>query len=108
MSDTEKEAAETQAEESENATGAQDVDLKALGGSFVQDKKDYEALFMKDARQRAHDAELAALASLAIIRSSNSRERSSMLATLEREQYINPREVNRHLQADDSGGTQKK
>ena len=31
-----------------------------------------------------------------------------MLATLEREQYINPREVNRHLQADDSGGTQKK
>lgn len=58
---------------------------------------DVEALFMQDAIRRAHDEELAALASLALIRSGMN-ERDQMLAYFEREQVLNPREVRRQLQ----------
>ena len=66
-------------------------------GNIVRDDEDYEARFMKDAMQRAHDAELEALANLALLRSSSG-DRNSLMMTIERDQFINPKEVNRRLQ----------
>ena len=98
MEDQEKRAeapAETPEEEARPK-----VDLSALGGSFVRGDENYEDLFMKDARQKAHDAELEALAMLALFRSDR-RERNQLLANLELEQSISPRVVDRHLNRDD-------
>ena len=50
-------------------------------GANPPDEPDYEELFVRDAIQRAHDEELAALASLAVIRS-GADERSRMLTDL--------------------------
>ena len=65
---------------------------------LILDDEDYETRFMKDAFQRAHDRELAALANLALIRSERD-ERRMLLAKLELEQAMSPREVNRRLHA---------
>ena len=70
----------------------------AAYASILIPDDDYEARFMKDAIQRAHDRELAALASLALIRSERD-ERRMLLAELELEQAMSPREVNRRLRA---------
>ena len=74
------------------------ADFAAYANILIQDDEDYEARFMKDAFQRAHDRELAALASLALIRSERD-ERRMLLAKLELEQAMSPREVNRRLRA---------
>ena len=74
------------------------ADFAAYANILIQDDKDYEARFMKDAIQRAHDRELAALASLALIRSERDEQRM-LLAKLELEQTMSPREVNRRLRA---------
>ena len=82
------------------------VDLSAFGGTLVHGDEDYESRFMKDALQRAHDRELAALANLALIRS-NSDERNMLLMTLEREQAMSPREVNRRLKISEGENKQQ-
>ena len=74
------------------------ADFAAYANILIPDEKDYEARFMKDAFQRAHDRELAALASLALIRSERD-ERRMLLAKLELDQAMSPREVNRRLRA---------
>ena len=76
------------------------ADFAAYANILAHDEKDYEARFMKDAFQRAHDRELAALASLALILSERD-ERRMLLAKLELEQAMSPREVNRRLRAAD-------
>ena len=68
---------------------------------------DYEALFMKDAQRRAHDAELSALASLALIRSHRD-ENGVMLMKMERDLSLSPRMVDRHLREDGGNNTTKK
>ena len=79
------------------------ADFAAYANILIQDEKDYEARFMKDAFQRAHDRELAALASLALIRSERD-ERRKLLAELELEQAMSPREVRRlHAEEENQG-----
>ena len=78
--------------------GVSSEDFAAYANILIQDGEDYEARFMKDAFQRAHDRELAALASLALIRSERD-ERRMLLAKLELEQAMSPREVKRRLRA---------
>lgn len=95
--DKEKEAS---APENEGQGEKQQLPISTLGGNFVRTDEDYEALFMKDAKQRAHDAELEALAMLALFRS-DSRERNQLMFSLEREQSLSPRMVDRHLSRDD-------
>ena len=68
---------------------------------------DYEALFMKDARRRAHDAELSALASLALIRS-NRDDNGVMMMKMERDLSLSPRMVDRHLREDGGTSSQKR
>ena len=102
MSDEKDEKAPA-GKDGEKDTEGRELDLNALGGSFVKGDTDYEKRFMKDARQRAHDAELAALANLAIIRSLRT-DRSQLLTTLELDQALNPNVVNRHLQSGEPGG----
>ena len=72
------------------------ADFAAYANVLIMDDEDYETRFMKDAFQRAHDRELAALANLALIRSERD-ERRMLLAKLELEQAMSPREVNRRL-----------
>ena len=48
--------------------------LKSVGAN-PPDEPDYEELFLRDAIRRAHDEELAALASLAVIRSGSNGRR---------------------------------
>ena len=71
--------------------------------------EDYERLFMKDAYRRAHDAELSALATLAMIRS-NQESRDNMMLRLEMDMMMSPSEVVRRLHSGDSEdeGSQKK
>ena len=98
MAEEEKERYEAAAEpaaQDEPEEGVE-VDMSAFGGALVHGDQNYESRFMKDAMQRAHDRELAALASLALIRS-NTNERDMLLMKLEREQAMSPREVNRRL-----------
>ena len=85
---------------------ASEVDLSSVGGTLVYGDRDYEELFMKDALHRAHDRELAALASLALIRS-NTSERNMLLMSLERDQAMSPREVNRRLKTAESEESKK-
>ncbi len=102
MSDEEKEKAAPSPVEAEDG-GSGEIDLSAFGGALVHGDRNYESRFMKDAMQRAHDRELAALANLALIRS-NTDERNMLLMTLEREQAMSPREVNRRLRTAETEG----
>ena len=74
----------------------------------VEDDADYEALFVRDAVQMAHDIELNALAAMALIRSNGQeRNRLRMRGIPEGEQSLNPQEVSRHIQ-DISDAVKKK
>ena len=65
----------------------------------MEDDADYEALFVRDAVQMAHDIELNALAAMALIRSNGQdRNRLRMRGMPEGEQPLNPQEVGRRLQ----------
>ena len=83
-------------EAQETAEQEEGLNPKLASQLLPEEDTDYEALFMKDARQRAHDAELAALASLALIRS-NRDERDQLVFNLEREFGIDTGMVNRHM-----------
>ena len=98
MADEEKKQEEKSAQEEVSA-----ADFAAYANILIQDETDYEARFMKDAFQRAHDRELAALANLALIRSERD-ERRMLLAKLEVEQAMSPREVRRRLRAEEDQG----
>ena len=73
-----------------------DAETPVLSAAPNPADTDYEALFMKDVNQRAHDAELQALASLALIRSYRS-ESGMMMMDMERDLTLSPRVVDRHL-----------
>ena len=79
----------------------EDADTPVLSISPSDMQVDYEARFMKDAVQRAHDAELSALASLALIRSDKDLN-GTMLLRMERDLALSPRMVDKHLRADEA------
>ena len=90
----------------EKAASDQGIDLSRVGGTLVRDEEDYEAKATQDAIRRARDAELEALANLAIFRN-NSGARNSMMTHLEWDRDwdrfltpINPREVGKRIGAD--------
>ena len=60
---------------------AEPLPIPANGAPLTPDEPDYEKLFVRDAIRRTHDEELAALASLAMIRS-GSDGRGQMLTDL--------------------------
>ena len=73
------------------------AETSAKGGeAYMPDEPDYEELFVRDAIRRAQDEELAALASLAMIRS-GSDERSQMLTGLSMENIRHSKEAGETL-----------
>ena len=92
----EETAQQAASEDGGAAEGQEDGQPKIVPKLIPDEEADYEALFLKDAKQRAHDAELAALASLALIRSSRG-ERDHMLFDVERDLGISTRITGRHL-----------
>lgn len=92
--------------EAENGERGPEIDLSKVGGALVRDDEDYEAMATRDAIRRAQDAELEALANLAIFRN-NPDARNTMMSHLEWDRFLNPlspKEVGRHLREGDGSG----